>query len=135
MIVFVVSWYDHLFLCLFCMSPLFYNTIISWYLYFYNDIMIFYFLILYILVFVSFAAFVHVFIFFAYDQDVLFTNREYNSGNFYTNPCFCLRIVNNLQNTKYTKYKIFRQLQNTKYKIYFIYWQFFLFGTLQIPFI
>nr|DAF67206.1 MAG TPA: hypothetical protein [Caudoviricetes sp.] len=29
--------------------------------------------------------------------------------------------MNNLQNTKYTKYKIFRQLQNTKYKIYFLY--------------
>lgn len=51
----------------------------------------------------------------------LFTNREYNSGYFRTTPCFCLRIVNNLQNTKYTKYKIFRQLQNTKYKIYFLY--------------
>ena len=64
----------------------------------------------------------------------LFTNREYNSGNFYTNPCFCLRIVNNLQNTKYTKYKIFRRWQNTKCKIYFLYWQNFLFGTLQNPF-
>lgn len=51
----------------------------------------------------------------------LFTNREYNSGYFRTTPCFCLQIVNNLQNTKYTKYKIFRRLQNTKYKIYFLY--------------
>lgn len=51
----------------------------------------------------------------------LFTNREYNSGNFYTTPYFCLQIVNNLQNAKYTKCKIFRRLQNTKYKIYFLY--------------
>lgn len=51
----------------------------------------------------------------------LFTNREYNSGYFRTTPCFCLHIVNNLQNAKYTKYKIFRRLQNTKYKIYFLY--------------
>nr|DAO56311.1 MAG TPA: hypothetical protein [Caudoviricetes sp.] len=51
----------------------------------------------------------------------LFTNREYNSGIFYTTPCFCLHIVNILQNTKYTKYKIFRRFRTTKYKIYFLY--------------
>lgn len=115
------------------------SIFIQWYF------VLFFFLILYIIVFVSFAAFIHVFIFwymikifFEYDQDifsVLFTNREYNSGNFYTTPYFCLQIVNNLQNTKCTKYKIFRRLQNTKYKIYFLYWQNFVFGTLQMSFI
>ena len=52
---------------------------------------------------------------------VLFTNREYNSGNFCINPVFLYTNREQLQNTKSTKYKIFRQLQNTKYKIYFIY--------------
>lgn len=51
----------------------------------------------------------------------LFTNREYNGGYFRTTPCFCLHIVNNLQNTKYTKYKIFRRFRTTKCKIYFLY--------------
>lgn len=155
MIVLVVSWYDHLFfMSYFLLSPPFIILIISWYLYFYNDIMIFLFpYIIYILVFVSFAAFIHIFIFWYMIKIFLhmiklflwkllgsaffcflFKNREYNSGNFYTTPCFCLRFVNNLQNTKYTKYKIFRRLQNTKYKIYFLYWQNFLFGTLQNPF-
>ena len=87
---------DHLFLCLIfgCHPFSFYVYIISRYAHIYNDILIFF--------------------------RVLFTNREYNSGNFRTTPCFCLHIVNNLQNTKCTKYKIFRRLQNTKYKIYFI---------------
>lgn len=93
MIVSVDNINDHLFLCFFLdVTPFLYTVIIPWYQYNYN----------------------HFFYF-------LFTNREYNSGYFRTTPCFCLRIVNNLQNTKYTKYKIFRRLQNTKYKIYFLY--------------
>ena len=142
------------FMSCFLLSPLFtillYHditiiTMISWF---------FYFLILYIYLFLFRLLLSSMFLFFGIWSrhfciwsslflwkllwsalfSVLFTNREYNSGNFYTNPYFCLQIVNNLQNTKYTKYKIFRRLQNTKYKIYFISWQFFLFGTLNLCF-
>ena len=140
----------------FWMSPPLYTILLYHDIYIFTMISCFLFhYIIYMLAFVLVAAFIHVFIFLVYDQDIfaydpvfflwkllwsaffcfLFTNREYNSGNFYTTPYFCLRIVNNLQNTKCTKYKIFRRLQNTKYKIYFLYWQNFVFGTLQKSFI
>lgn len=118
----------------------FHNTIISWYIYIYNDIMIFYFLILYILVFVSFAAFIHVFIFLVYDQDIFAYDTVFFCESCYDQHffAFCSRIVNiiaeifiptrifvykswtiykiqNIQNTKFfADYKI----QNTKFIFY-----------------
>ena len=60
----------------------------------------------------------------------LFTNREYNSGIFYTNPYFCLHIVNIF--TKYKIYKIqnFSPIQNYKIQnLFFILTKFSFWNT------
>lgn len=125
----------------FWMSPPFiytYYIMIYIYLQWYHDFLFPY--IIYILVFVSFAAFIHVFIFLVYDQDIFAYDTVFFCESCYDQHffAFCSRIVNiiaeifiptrvfvykswtiyKIQNVQNTKFFADYKIQNTKFIFY-----------------